>query len=327
MRRFFLFCVVFLGWSACGENSENTLWGSWAFHLPDGRPVWLDVQPDTTASLLWSVGSPRPVQDVRIDGNQLEFFREFGWRPFGNPAVYSISEPITGVLTADDKLLLTVIQSHDNGVDTLRLAGKRMPPIPPAPDLSAVQFGEPVDLIANGMEGWRLANPDKENGWRLDNGVLINETPKKDFGAYGHYGNLQTKQTFMDFELNIDYNVPVGGNSGIYLRGAYEVQVVDRDSPMQGIQGPGAVFGRIKPRSNAANPGGEWNHYRILLIDRHITVELNGERVIDNQPLAGCTGGGINADDTAPGPIFLQGDHTSVRYRNIVLRPVLESDD
>lgn len=120
----------------------------------------------------------------------------------------------------------------------------------------------------------------------------------------------------------IDWNAPKGGNSGIYLCGAYEVQVVDRDSPMQGVQGPGAIFGRIKPTMNNANPGGEWNTYRCLLVDRHITVELNGEVVIDNQPLEGCTGEGINADDTKPGPIFLQGDHTSIMYRNIILREV-----
>jgi hypothetical protein len=89
---------------------------------------------------------------------------------------------------------------------------------------------------------------------------------------------------------------------------------------MQGIQGPGAVFGRIEPTENAANPPGEWNRYELTLVDRHVTVVLNGKTVIENQPLVGCTGGGISADDTAPGPIFLQGDHTSVKYRNIVIR-------
>jgi hypothetical protein len=154
-------------------------------------------------------------------------------------------------------------------------------------------------------------------------GELVNETPKNDFGAYGAYGNLITEKKFNDFELTIEYNVPVGGNSGIYLRGMYEAQVVDRNSRMQGIQGPGAIFGRIKPSKNAAMPGGEWNTYVLTLVDRHITVVLNGETVIDNRLLEGCTGGGIQANDTSPGPIFLQGDHTAVRYRNIVLRPIV----
>ena len=89
---------------------------------------------------------------------------------------------------------------------------------------------------------------------------------------------------------------------------------------MQGINGPGAIFGRIEPTKNAAQLGGEWNRYVLTLVDRHITVELNGATVIDNQPIIGCTGGGLSADDTQPGPILLQGDHTSVRYRNIELR-------
>jgi hypothetical protein len=198
-----------------------------------------------------------------------------------------------------------------------------MPPLPPAPNVTALRFGAPIDLLAQGMAGWSLSNPRKINGWRIEDGVLINETPKTDFGAYGSYGNLRTVATFSDFELAIEYNVPTGGNSGIFLRGAYEVQVVDRDSKMQGIQGPGAVFGRITPTENAGLPGDQWNQFRILLANRHITVELNGQRVIDNAPVEGCTGGGINADDTVPGPILLQGDHTSVQFRNIVLRPVV----
>ena len=186
-------------------------------------------------------------------------------------------------------------------------------------------FGEPIRLF-NGRDltGWRLSNPTKKNGWRVENGVLINDTPKTDFSAYGTHGNLRTDREFTDFQLTIDYSVPAGGNSGIYLRGMYEAQVVDRDSRMQGINGPGAIFGRIVPAMNAGKPSGEWNRYELTLVDRHVTVVLNGERVIDNQPIAGCTGGGLSADDTKPGPILLQGDHTSVQYRNIVLRAVVQ---
>lgn len=190
--------------------------------------------------------------------------------------------------------------------------------------MSQVRFGEPISLFdGETLDGWKLSNPKKQNGWRVEDGLLVNETPKIDFGAYGDYGNLVTEGEFGDFRLTLEYNVPAGGNSGIYLRGAYEAQVVDRDSRMQGISGPGAIFGRIAPARNAARPGGEWNRYVLTLVDQHITVELNGETVIDNVLLEGCTGGGIQADDTALGPLFLQGDHTSVRYRNLVLEPVV----
>ena len=103
----------------------------------------------------------------------------------------------------------------------------------------------------------------------------------------------------------------------------YEAQVVDRDSRMQGIQGVGAIFGQIEPSKNAGYSGGKWQTYDLTLVDRHITVVLNGEKVIDNVPLSGPTGGAVFTDPTEPGPIHLQGDHTQVKFRNIYLAPVL----
>ena len=298
--------------------------GHWAFELPDGNPAWLEVE-SSAVSLLWSVGSARPVEEFSVRGEQLTFTRTIQWKPFGEEPARKISKPITGSIDARDRLVLTVQQDDGKGgEEQFQIRGKRLPPMPDRPDLSEIKFGEPIPLLGADLSGWQLINEDKKkNGWRVEGGVLINETPKTDFTAYGSYGNLRTDREFEDFELTLDYKVEAGGNSGIYLRGMYEVQVVDRDSKMQGIQGPGAVFGRIRPSKNAANPPGEWNRYRLTLVDRHITVVLNGETVIDNQPLPGCTGGGMLADDTKPGPIFLQGDHTSVQYRGLSLRPVL----
>ncbi|PAY17172.1 hypothetical protein CKO51_22960 [Rhodopirellula sp. SM50] len=104
----------------------------------------------------------------------------------------------------------------------------------------------------------------------------------------------------------------------------YEAQVVDRDSRMQGKQGVGAILGSIAPSKNAGKKGGEWQTYDLTLVDRHVTVVLNGEKVIDNQPVAGPTGGAVFTDPTQPDPIHLQADHTSVKYRDIYLAPVVE---
>ena len=150
---------------------------------------------------------------------------------------------------------------------------------------------------------------------------MVNETPKSDFSAYGEFGNLRTQQVFGDCRLHIEFNVETKCNSGIYIRGLYEAQVVDRDSPMQGISGPGAIFGRIAPIKNAGLAGGQWQTYDVTLVDRHLTVVLNGQLVIDNQPVPGCTGGALFGDVTRDGPLYLQGDHTSVRYRNIRVSP------
>ncbi len=309
----------------------DDLLGNWAFTLPDQNVAWLSLAQSggqLQGKLLWSVGSAKPVKHLVFENGQLTFERNLKWRPFGEQATMQITGPFKASLNSKQQLRLVVDQieigNHDPQPETLRLTGERIPPSPPKPDLSQIRFGEPITLFnGNDLTGWRLSRANKKNGWTVKKGVLVNETPKEDFGAYGDYGNLMTESSFEDFELTIEYNVPAGGNSGIYLRGMYEAQVVDRDSNMQGIQGPGAIFGRLKPSKNAGRPGGQWNRYVLTLVDRHITVELNGETVIDNQLLEGCTGGGIQAHDEKPGPIFLQGDHTSVQYRNLVIRPVV----
>lgn len=317
-------------------DRSDPLYSAWAFTLPDGNPAWLKIGKGPgnkpQASLLWSVGSARPAKDVVLNGDTITFQRPVRWKPGGGQITKQVVGPMTGQLISDNQLRLTFGQRElrdgkpaSDAVETIWLAGDRIPPPPTTPDLSDVQFGEPIQLF-NGKDltGWKLSRDDKRNGWGVEDGVLVNETPKTDFGAYGDYGNLVTEQVFDDFQLSLEYNVPPGGNSGVYLRGMYEAQVVDRDSKMQGIAGPGAIFGRLLPNKNAGNPGGQWNRYVLTLVDRHITVELNGQTVIDNELLEGCTGGGLQANDTLPGPIFLQGDHTAVRYRNIVLRPVVD---
>ena len=159
---------------------------------------------------------------------------------------------------------------------------------------------------------------------RFRMGLLVNDTPKTDFSATGAYGNLRTEAAFGDFKLHIEFLIGKDRNSGVYLRGMYEAQVVDRDSRMQGLQGVGSIFGMVERSENSGKAGGEWQSYDITLVDRHVTVILNGEKVIDNQPVTGPTAGAVHTNPAEPGPIYLQGDHTNVSYRDIYLAPVLE---
>lgn len=345
-----LMLLTVSNWPTANAGPPSQDWvGNWAFSLPDGYPAWLRIahvapnrkpdggpseksntrnrDPDNPIELLWSVGSARSVTKFEWVDETLRLYRRLSWRPAGGSSVRKIDQPLVARIDGDE-MRLTFRQydpaQREQSARFVTIIGKRMPPLPSKPNLDNVRFGEPI-LLFNGQDlsGWQLSSSEKRNGWRAANGVLINETPKRDFGAYGDYGNLITEQSFIDFRLSLEYNVPKGGNSGVYLRGMYEVQVVDRDSSMQGIQGPGAIFGRIRPSHNAGRPGGQWNRLEVTLVDRHVTVVLNGDRVIDNQPLLGCTGGGIGSDDTRPGPLLLQGDHTNVRYRNLKLRPRL----
>ena len=307
----------------------GALSGNWALEMPNGNAGWLTLS-DVDGELqgeLWTVGSPRHLTHLSIKDNRLRFQRkcrvgqpEF---PGGPPTGERVA--CQHIATCNGDVIRLVIQQPvgDGQFREVTFGGKRLPPLPPRPDLRKLQFGEPIHLFnGRNLDGWKLTNVKQINGWKASHGVLVNTTPKLDFQPYSRYGNLRTVREFTDFRLEIDFQVPPGGNSGIYLRGMYEAQVVDRESKMQGIHGVGAIFGRITPSQNAGKAGGQWQHYDITLVDRHVTVILNGIKVIDNQPIAGCTNGALQSDESLPGPLYLQGDHTAVSYRNIILHPI-----
>jgi hypothetical protein len=134
-------------------------------------------------------------------------------------------------------------------------------------------------------------------------------------------GNLVTDRKFTDFKLHIEFRYPRGSNSGVYLRGRHEVQIVDSTSAEPTSELLGGVYGFLTPNELVAKRPGEWQSFDITLVGRQVTVVANGKRVICEQEIPGITGGAIDSDEGTPGPIFLQGDHGPVEFRNIVLTP------
>ena len=295
-------------------------WGDWSLDLDSDTPAWMRVTEqdgEPVVRFRLHVGSDGPYRAVRNDDGRFEF-------DLKTPRRSSIRRKV--VVGMEGETVRGVVQTdHPDGRhDHDAFTGRRIPDPPgDAPDLSRVAFGHPIALF-NGrdLQGWRPNEPDKINGWSVVDGELVNSTPKTDFSSTGAHANLRTEAEFEDFWLHLEFLVERDRNSGVYLRGMYEAQVVDRDSRMQGIQGPGAIFGQITPSVNAGRPGGHWQTYDLTLVNRHITVVLNGQRVIDNQLVDAPTAGAIQTDPTRPGPILLQGDHTAVRYRNLYLAPV-----
>jgi len=224
-----------------------------------------------------------------------------------------------------DALSLVVFRprADGSGVDREEFTGKRIPPLPPAPDLTKVKFGEPVTLFnGKNLTGWKLVEPDSVNGWSAQDGLLSNRPVQVEGQPHKNYGNLRTERELEDFNLTLEVRVPKDGNSGIYLKGLYEVQVSDSFGHALDSHNMGAVYSRLTPTESAEKHAGEWQTFDITLVDRHVTVVLNGKKIIANQPLLGITGGALTADEFRPGPIYLQGDHAGVDYRNVVLRPV-----
>tara|TARA_R110002049_G_scaffold309268_1_gene519560 strand:+ start:81772 stop:82746 length:975 start_codon:yes stop_codon:yes gene_type:complete len=300
--------------------------GDWSLDLDSGLPAWMrvvaeDGEPSVHVRLY--IGPTGPYKAQLVDGRlKFEIKRKNKKK---NLAQASVTHVDVGL---KDGKLEGVLERKlaDGSVERDTFTGTAVPPMPKsAPDLDKVRFGLPI-LLFNGkdMSGWRTYESDKTNGWSVIDGMLVNTTTKTDFSPTGSYANLRTEAEFEDFWLHIEFLVEEARNSGIYLRGMYEAQVVDRDSRMQGIQGVGAIFGAIAPTTNAGNPGGQWQTYDLTLVDRHVTVVLNGVKVIDNQPIDAPTSGAIYTNAAAPGPIYLQGDHTTVKYKDIYLAPVIK---
>ncbi len=314
---------LFTGSHVNAESVPQGLLGDWSLDLDSGDPAWMSVSHDEVLFRL-HVGPVGPYPIEKVEKGRVFFQRRSRVRKDGKRI--TLTSPVSfGIVNGKLDGVVNQVGLDGGRGKGIRFSGKSIPPLPAsAPDLSSVLFGHPISLF-NGRDltGWRAHEREKKFGWSVKDGLLVNETPKTDFSATGDYANLRTEAVFEDFWLHIEFLIEAQRNSGVYLRGMYEAQVVDRDSRMQGIQGPGAIFGAIAPSTNAANPPGEWNTYDLTLVDRHVTVVLNGVKVIDNQPVRGPTGGAVHTDPMSPGPIHLQGDHTAVKYRNIYLAPVV----
>lgn len=313
------------------QAAQNLYIGYWELTIPGGGAGWLGVEEKDgklQASILWGGGSVVPTDSAEVRDGVLVVTRKHNIerKEGGKTIKKTLLETITAKAEGDKLQAVTAKQREDgSGEDRALFSGKRTPPMPPKPDLSKVKFGDPIELFnGKNLDGWKLIEQGAVNGWSAKGGLLVNSAVQEEGKPHKNYGNLRTEKEFEDFNLKLEARVQKGGNSGVYLRGVYEIQVADSHGRPANSHGMGGVYSRITPTSNPTKPAGEWQTMDLTLIDRHITVVLNGQKIIDNQPVLGCTGGALTSDVTRPGPIYLQGDHASVEYRNLVLRPVVK---
>ncbi|MBM4186058.1 MAG: DUF1080 domain-containing protein [Gemmatimonadetes bacterium] len=278
--------------------------GRWNLSVIEGEdryPSWLEIT-DSAGSLSGRVqgrfGHATPLSRAELVGRRFRLT----WSDEADRGV--APRQFEGEIDGD-RITGTI---HD-GAKSASFTGRRAPPLL---RLDTPRFGPPIDLLAGGLSGWRAR--EGANGWRSRSGELINTPPSSD---------LVSRATFSDFRLRIEVKVPPGGNSGIYLRGRYEVQVQDDHGQPAHSRRMGGIYGMVTPTAQAAGPAGEWQPFVITLIGRRVTVVLNGTTVIDNAEIPGITGGALDSDEGLPGPLMLQGDHSGVRYRNIRIEPAL----
>jgi hypothetical protein len=289
---------------ATAEVDQRIL-GRWDITVttPDGpKPSWLEVEQSgrdaVVGRFVGVVGSARPVARIVANGDSLSFSIPHQWEA-GNGDL-TVTGRVSGSSLAGSMTFPDGKTYSWTGVRAPRLVRTSNP-----------VWGAPIRLLhANDLAGWHASGP--SNQWKVTNGVLSSP----------HSGtNLVTDRTFGDFKLHVEFRYPKESNSGVYLRGRHEVQIQDDYGNEPANDRFSGIYGFISPSVIAARPASQWQTYDITLVGRMVTVVANGRQVICNQEIPGITGGALDSNEGAPGPLFLQGDHGPVEYRNIVITP------
>jgi hypothetical protein len=299
-----------LGWYSGAvtqsRSASDALLGRWNLVVERGTrtmPSWLEVERSGTATLVGrfvgSGGSARPIAKIEFNEGTFRFAIPPQWERHPNDIRFEgrvEGDRLTGSMTMGD-------------AETLTWRGERAPslrrPRPP-------EWGEPITLFdGKSLDGWHTVGSG-QNQWSVVSGILRNAKA----GA-----NLATDRSFEDFKLHLEFRVPEGANSGVYLRGRYELQIDDSAGLPPSSHHLGGVYGFLAPSENVARPAGEWQSMDVSLVGRMLTYDLNGTTVICNREIPGTTGGALDSREGEPGPLLLQGDHGPIEFRNIVLTP------
>ena len=177
---------------------------------------------------------------------------------------------------------------------------------------SAPKWGKPTQLL-NGKDisGWNTSDSNAKATWTVEEGTLVSS---------GHGPELISDAKFEDFKLHIEFNCAAGSNSGVYLRGRYELQIENDPDPEGPTMRTGGVYGFLAPSPEQPRKPGEWQSYDVILVGRMVTVAQNGHTIIENQEIPGITGGALDSHESLPGPIYLQRSEAGrVAFRNITI--------
>lgn len=299
--------VVTLAADSPVKTAPPSILGRWDLTVQTADatyPSWLEVRKSGYRTLVGSfvgrTGSVRPIGRVEFADGQLRFTLPPQWEKRPDDLVFEgklEGDTLRGETTDDQGRRATWI-------------GRRAPSLRRS---GSPRWEATVELF-NGKDlaGWKTRFPNVPNGWVVRDGLLVNATPGND---------LLTEQTFTDFQLYSEFRYPAKSNSGIYLRGRYEVQIEDSYGQEPDCHQLASIYGFLTPRINAAKPAGEWQTLLITLLGRTVTVVLNGQTALEEQVIPGITGGALDSEEGAPGPLLLQGDHGPIEFRRLALTP------
>jgi hypothetical protein len=268
-------------------------------------PSWIEITEDggqLKARFTGRWGNARPLPKIEIADGKLTFVSPKEEEGSQTDMVFE------GKLTG--KSLVGIVNAPDG--TTWQWVGNRAPTLvytrPP-------QWGKPVSLFdGKDLSGWHPDAPGAPE-WTVQDGAIVSP---------GHGHELINDHKFQDFKLHLEFNCGKDANSGVYLRGRYEVQIETESEAEPPSHHTGGVYGFLAPDPEQPRRPGTWQTFDITLIGRKITVVQNGITVINNQEIPGITGGALDSHEAAPGPIYLQGSEKGhVMFRNITITPTL----
>jgi hypothetical protein len=297
------------GKSATSSSSDSAkpFLGRWDLTLkaPDREyPSWLELREENghlTAQMVGRWGNARPLPSAELSNGHLKFVSPKEEEDSKTDMVFE------GTLTG--KILSGTTNAPDG--KTWQWTGRRAPVLKKT---SPPNWGSPIALF-NGKDltGWHEDKPGASPAWKVENGTLI--TP-------GNGPELINDSKFEDFKLHVEFNCGPESNSGVYLRGRYEVQIETDSLAEPPSHHTGGVYGFLAPTPELPRKPGEWQTYDITLIGRMVTVVQNGKTIIDNKEIPGITGGALDSREELPGPVYLQGTEKGhVMFRSIVITP------
>ena len=310
MRALFGLLVLALTPAIAADSDYNGRWDVMPT-LQRPRGWWLELTgvgtPNAAGSFISAyAGDLNKINEISVENGQLTFvIVQSGNRP----SKYVYHAHLMG-----GKLMGTMEREGQTGEPT-KWTGVRAPVIDEADD-GTWKPGKPVELF-NGkdLSGWHALMTDQEMKWSVADGVLRNAPPTTD---------IISDQKFWNFTAHIEFRIREHSNSGIGLRGRYEIQILDDYGKPANSHGAGALYSRVVPAVNASKPVGVWQTYDIRLVGRTLTVVFNGQKVLDKVHVDGLTAIANNADEGDPGPFIVQGDHSYVEVRKFTVTPLVK---
>jgi hypothetical protein len=286
--------------------------GRWDITSQSQRPraSWVELTgvgtPNASGKFVSAYnGDMNKIDGIALENGELRFWFNIPNRKTGNP-VYR-ARLVNGKLEG-------TVETEGSTAAPVKWVGVRTPVITDKDDGSWKE-AKPVELF-NGKDvsGWKALNPSTEMKWTVQDGVLRNAPPTTD---------IVSEQKFWNFKLHVDFRIVEHSNSGIGLRGRYEIQILEDYGRPPNTHGAAALYSRVAPSVNASKPPGEWQSYDIRLVGRTLTVVHNGTKVLDHVEVEGLTAIANNADEAEPGPFIVQGDHSYVEIKKFTVTPLV----